>query len=334
MYKALLKDFYDGKATEDDLNNAFDEQYGQKMNDDIWEGILGENGLMREYYDDAQAKLDARLRETEAFDISSRIKAERDRQYEAFQNSIKSKRDENGINISVNIDAFKPDRMLNHTEQFNNDALNLIDAVNNERGFGKGVANALTDVDTYTALAELSRTKELIDILDKVEGDEALSEREELMLDAALNYFAVSSYYGDKLGRWYKAGQTTGASLPFIVQFMVTSGALAGVEAAVEGGAQSLGKKIVKNLIKHGNKKFAKALSSKAVTVPLATIGGLAEAGLEAGAMTAVFGMPKIEAGTQSRMLGEVNTTYNPETGEIEYLGRTNVQDEKTAKEK
>jgi hypothetical protein len=212
-YKALLKDFYAGKVTEADINNAFVEQYGQKMNDDIREGILGENGLMREYYDDAQAKLDARLRETEAFDISSRIKAERDRQYEAFQNSIKSKRDENGINISVNIDAFKPDRMLNHTEQFNNDALNLIDAVNNERGFGKGIANALTDIDTFDmGLAELSRTKELIEILDKVEADEQLSEKEELMLDAALNYFAVTSYYSNKLGRGYKAGQTTGAS--------------------------------------------------------------------------------------------------------------------------
>ena len=332
MYKALLKDFYDGKATEDDLNNAFDEQYGQKMNDDIREGILGEKGLMREYYDDASNKLEARLHARDAFDVSSRIKAERDRQYEAFQNSIKSKRDENGINISVDIDAFKPDRMLNHAEQFNNDALDLIDAVEKERGFGKGIGNALVDIDTYTALAELSRTKELIDVLDKVEGDEALSEREELMLDAALNYFAVSSYYGDKLGRWYKAGQTTGASLPFIVQFMVTSGALAGAEAAVEGGAKSVGKRIAKNLVKHGYKKFARDLSSKAVTIPLAMLGGLAETGVEAGVMTAVFGLPQIEAGTQRRMLGHVKTGYNPETGKLEYLGREQQQTEEEAR--
>ena len=332
MYKALLKDFYDGKATEDDLNNAFDEQYGQKMNDDIREGILGEKGLMREYYDDASNKLEARLHARDAFDVSSRIKAERDRQYEAFQNSIKSKRDENGINISVDIDAFKPDRMLNHAEQFNNDALDLIDAVEKERGFWKGIGNALVDIDTYTALAELSRTKELIDVLDKVEGDEALSEREELMLDAALNYFAVSSYYGDKLGRWYKAGQTTGASLPFIVQFMVTSGALAGAEAAVEGGAKSVGKRIAKNLVKHGYKKFARDLSSKAVTIPLAMLGGLAETGVEAGVMTAVFGLPQIEAGTQRRMLGHVKTGYNPETGKLEYLGREQQQTEEEAR--
>lgn len=332
-YKALVKNYYAGTATEDDINKAFDEQYGQKMSDEIWDGILGEEGIMHEYYKDAEDRLDARLRTNEAFDISSRIEAERDRQYEAFQNSIKSKRDDKGRHITVDVEAFKPDRMLNHAEQLNNDALDLIDAVNNERGFGKGIANALTDIDTFDmGIAELSRTKELIEILDKVEADEQLSEREELMLDAALNYFAVTSYYSNKLGRGYKAGQTTGASLPFIAQFMLTSGALAGAEAAVEGGAKALGKKIVKNLVKHGHKKFAKALSSKAVTVPLAMIGGALEAGAEAAVMTGVFGLPNIEAGTQRRMLGEVNTSYNPETGEIEYLGRTNVQDEKTAR--
>ena len=265
-YKSLMKDFYAGLATEEDIDNAFYEQYGEKMNKELSEGILGENGIMHEYYKDAEGRLDARLRTVEAFDISSRIQAERDRQYKAFQNSIKSKRDEKGIQINVDVEAFKPDRMLNHAEQFNNDALDLIDAVEKERGFGKGIGNALTDIDTYTAIAELSRTKELIDILDKVEGDEKLSEKEELLLDAALNYFAVSSYYGDKTGRWYRAGQTTGASLPFIAQFMITSGALAGVEASIEGGAKSVGKRIVKNLVKHGHKKFAKALSSKAVT--------------------------------------------------------------------
>ena len=76
-YKKWQKDFYSGMATEDDINNLFDEQYGQKMSDEIWDGILGENGIMREYYLDAENKLDARLRADEAFDISSRIEAER-----------------------------------------------------------------------------------------------------------------------------------------------------------------------------------------------------------------------------------------------------------------
>lgn len=90
----------------------------------------------------------------------------------------------------------------------------------------------------------------LKNVVEKADKGEKLSPSEEKLLDAAVTNMAVNAYYSSDLGRGYKAGQTTGASIPFMLEFAINP-----ISAAGEG--------IAKSILKYGMKKFGASAMKK-----------------------------------------------------------------------
>lgn len=93
----------------------------------------------------------------------------------------------------------------------------------------------------------------LKNVVEKADKGEKLSPSEEKLLDAAVTNMAVNAYYSSDLGRGYKAGQTTGASIPFMLEFAINP-----ISAAGEG--------IAKSILKYGMKKFGASAMKKGMS--------------------------------------------------------------------
>ena len=348
-YKTMMNDFYAGKATEDDIKTLFLETYGSKVNGEFYSAIASNGGMMHDYIIDAENKLKTKLAAEDAYGLKREVdeaKEEQSKQYATEYNEKYKKafgvypdedplRDLHAKGFSVSGAHINPpaEGNLAYASQFNDKALTLIDAVNNDKGFFGGLGDAVTDMDTWDlGLGEIARSTSLMNVLDKVEKDEELTKDEQLMFDAALNYFAVSAYYSDKVGRGYKAGQTTGASLPFMIQFLVSSGTTAAIDGALKAGANAVTKKIVKAMIKGGQKKLAKVVASDASKMVGKAIGGAVVSGIDAALLTSTFGIGKIEAGTLQREIGQVRTDFDSRTNQLKYEGRDNQQTREEAR--
>ena len=188
--------------------------------------------------------------------------------------------------------------------------------------FGKGFGQAVSDIDTWDmGLSQLIRSANLKKIVEKYEANgnnrDSLTESERALMDAAVTYISACAYNSDKLSRMYKAGQSFGESVPFMLQF-----------AVMPIGA--IKDKVAKGVLGYGIEQFGgKALQ----TAGQYTAGRMAaEAGtmllgnvVATGAMTGLFGIPKIAEGTISRMTGDIRPEFD-QNGRIVYGGRENQQ--------
>ena len=365
-YKKLVKDLSMGMATEEDFIKIFNEKYGKQINEDFWEGITSQGGVMHDYYNAAwrklnekataegvtgvEAQIDEYYRQKEE-DFENKVREEYKKKYGVYPeddkvfrlqddeqygfrwgrvNAIKQKLKEEGkgefqlsTGGTVNLDKdWVNEQLVRGAKQFSDDARKMIDAAVEEKGFFKGVGDAATDVDTFDmGLSQLIRNTRLMDVVKKVEADESLSKEEQLLMDSALNYFATSAYYSDKLGRWYKAGTTTAASMPFMIQFMLSSGALAAIDSATKTGVSAAMKGLTHAMVKWGKKKAAKTVVS--------SLSGLVSSVVGAAAVTALWSPAKIAAGGVERQIGDIKPELDGDA--YTYGGRENAQSAKEA---
>ena len=182
---------------------------------------------------------------------------------------------------------------------FIEDSRRLLKDVNSRNNFMGGVKSAAENVETWdNGLTSLNKNDQLLKAVKKFEKGQELTEDESLLLDVAANYMALSAYYSDKLGSWYKAGNVSMQSVPFMLQFMATP---------IEGAGNSL----TKALIKWGTKSFGKKVLAKAAQNAL----------VNAPAMTALWGGRKIAAGAAERQIGAVLNEVDPNNGLIKFNG-------------
>lgn len=231
-----------------------------------------------------------------------------------------------GASMSANT-AYKPEKdqelaLYHQSQQFLADAAKISDAAQKGEGFWKGLGKSLGDIDTWDfGISQLTRSANLKDIVEKYERGEQLTDAEKGLMDSAVAYMSACAYNSDKLSRLYKAGQTTGESIPFMLQFMVMP-------------VDALKNKIAKGILGYGIEQFggkaAQAAGAAAAKYTAKTalkeagtalIGNLAAAGVQ----TAAFGVPKIAEGAISRMTGDIQPTLT-EQGNIAYNGRRNQQ--------
>lgn len=239
-----------------------------------------------------------------------------------------------GASMSANT-AYKPEKdqelaLYHQSQQFLADAAKISDAAQKGEGFWKGLGKSLGDIDTWDfGISQLTRSANLKDIVEKYEKGEQLTDAEKGLMDSAVVYMSACAYNSDKLSRLYKAGQTTGESIPFMLQFMVmpigaikdkvAKGVLGyGIEQFGGKAAQAAGKAAGKAAAKAAAKYGAKTAFKEAGT---ALLSNLAAAGVQ----TAAFGVPKIAEGAISRMTGDIQPTIT-EQGNIAYNGRRNQQ--------
>lgn len=231
-----------------------------------------------------------------------------------------------GASMSANT-AYKPEKdqelaLYHQSQQFLADAAKISDAAQKGEGFWKGLGKSLGDIDTWDfGISQLTRSANLKDIVEKYERGEQLTDAEKGLMDSAVAYMSACAYNSDKINRRYKMGQTTGESIPFMLQFMVMPiGAIKDkVAKGVLGyGIEQFGGKAAQAAGKAAAKYGAKTAFKEAGT---ALLSNLAAAGVQ----TAAFGVPKIAEGAISRMTGDIQPTIT-EQGNIAYNGRRNQQ--------
>ena len=223
---------------------------------------------------------------------------------------------------------------ISGAKEFNEDAKEIIDAVEN-KGLGdffKALGRTATDMDTWDlGISALLRNGALLEVVEKADRKEKLTREEQLLMDAALNYMAVSAFYSNSLGRGYKAGTTSAASIPFMIQFALSAGALSAMEASLTGSAKAVGTKLINALAKHGMQKMANVTASEATkAIGKASVGMLSSL-IGAGALTAAWDTPSIASGSIERQIGDIAPVYNEEGNAFVYGGREHKQSPKEA---
>lgn len=161
------------------------------------------------------------------------------------------------------------------------------------RGFGKGLADSFTEANWDFGISDFQKNAALMTAAKKLNEGQELTEAENILLDAAAHKMASDMYYGDFLGRGYKAGLTTGQSLPFMLEFMMNP-----VSGSAEGGGSIIGKALAKKL----GEKITKEGVAKAASVAGRVVGDIASAA----AMTGTTGALSTTADAMQRRVGDI----------------------------
>lgn len=209
---------------------------------------------------------------------------------------------------------------LRAAQSYAKQAEDIVEAVRSNRNFfadfGVSFGKTITSADTWDfGVGQLMNSVALKNAADKADKGAPLTKDEELLLEAAANYMAVSMYYSDKVGRGTKAGQTTAASIPFMLEFLLTAGVGSAMANATTRG-----------ITRFATRMMGKKMANKAVSIGTEVtgkmIGDLAYAEL----LTNTFGTPKVIEGTVSRVNGTVMPTLNDKANGFEYAGRVGQQ--------
>ena len=178
-------------------------------------------------------------------------------------------------------------------------------------GLARGFADTAFDPKQWTlGISDMIGGIRLKNVVEKADKGEKLSPSEEKLLDAAVTNMAVNAYYSSDLGRGYKAGQTTGASIPFMLEFAINP-----ISAAGEG--------IAKSILKYGMKKFGASAMKKGMSKMRARLAGDA---LAAAGMEGTTGLARVTAGAQDRMMGNILFDVDKD-GNLTYGGREGGMD-------
>lgn len=178
-------------------------------------------------------------------------------------------------------------------------------------GLARGFADTAFDPKQWTlGISDMIGGIRLKNVVEKADKGEKLSPSEEKLLDAAVTNMAVNAYYSSDLGRGYKAGQATGASIPFMLEFAINP-----ISAAGEG--------IAKSILKYGMKKFGASAMKKGMSKMGARLAGDA---LAAAGMEGTTGLARVTAGAQDRMMGNILFDVDKD-GNLTYGGREGGMD-------
>ena len=176
----------------------------------------------------------------------------------------------------------------------------------NDSGFGRGLANSFTVSNWDFGISDLMQNAALMAAAEKYEKHMKLTDSEQALLDAAAHKMASDMYYGDFLGRGYKAGLTTGESLPFMAEFMINP-ASGGAKEGANVLTRALGNTIRSKIGAKYGTKVAREIVKRPVLKKAIQATGRVAGDLEASAlMAASTGAAGVMADTFDRMLGDV----------------------------
>lgn len=317
----------------EELSKLFIAQYGNKLETD-------RQNLYSEYLKEAQAALkqspyqkdwnrvNAHIATDQNKDLNSRIDSElekrtneiKQQKQSAPQSPLKLARDIMA-DRKGDIEVAKATKDLQAAKAFATQAEDMITSVRESKNFfadfGKSFGKTITSNDTWDfGVGQLMNSIALKNAADKADKGEPLTHDEELLLEAAANYMAVSMYYSDKVGRGTKAGQTTAASIPFMLEFMLTSGVGAAMTNATTRGITRFAIRMLGN----GARKKGVRIGAEVAGKTLSDIG-------YAELLTNTLSAPRIAEGTISRMNGSVKPQLNDSKDSFRYDGRTGQQE-------
>ena len=189
-------------------------------------------------------------------------------------------------------------------------------------GAARGLGQSAFDLRTWDfGLNDAVEAKNLLNILKKADNGQKLTANEQALLDAKATEAATLAFFGNEAGRGYKAGQVTGASLPFMVQLAVHP-------------AAALGKTSQGMMMRYMVKRFGTAALKRSLASRMLTLGakGAARLGGDIAAsalITSTTGAGNVTAETMQRMAG--NTKYNFTDKELKHIGYSGTKDREDA---
>ena len=181
------------------------------------------------------------------------------------------------------------------------DARNLLDASFKGSGFGRGVWDAVYDVDAWTAgLTELGKDVQLNRVYEKAKKGEELTASESRLLDAA-NYYTLAGALQQAYlpSEWYRWGQGLGGSIPYMLQFALTYGPASSV-----------------------TKGLARAVFKKLGGGTVGRVGGEVIHGMTTSAAQTPLNATNVASGTYRRMMGNAEVAVD-ENGVPVFIGMT-----------
>lgn len=182
----------------------------------------------------------------------------------------------------------------------------MIQAANDEKdgtflgGLGRGFRDETFNLDNWTfGVKGMRDGKACIDVMEKYERGEKLTKEEEILMDALASEAATQAYFSSELGKGYKYGSVTGASLPFMVDMMTGMGLVSGATKAASKG-------LMKWIAKKGLQAVAKGIKDSAIH-------------------TASFGAARVGENYLDRAKGNAKFDIDNE-GNVHYAGRKGME--------
>ena len=185
-------------------------------------------------------------------------------------------------------------------------------------GSWRGLAHAVGKVSTWdmgmTDMANNAMLYQAATDADR-QGIDNISQEERDLLNLAANTNAIQAKYGKDLGYGYAAGNITGESLPFMMEFILNP-------------ASRLGPTAVNRMMRVAVKRYGKAAVKAAAKKYLAAKIGTRVVGDIAGAavMAGTTGQGRVTADMLNRMTGDVQFREDG-NGRIVYDGREGAED-------
>ena len=275
------------------LNKQMMSRYGNRINDELQE--LNKKNTARQL-DELSAEVDKELERLPKATLPETASAGDIMQQAVnpFNNMLNNRRD-----LDESVPLYVARNMLD-------EARRVVEESKKEDGIGRFGRSLRDNTDTFSLMTlgmfNGDNEKLLNNVLRKYEKGEKLTSGEEKLLEASAVNLAVQAYYGSKLGRWYNAGQTTAASVPFMLEFAINP-------IAHSGNA------IAKSLLKFGLRRFGRAGSFAA------HVGGATGAAL---GMTGTTGAPRVASNAMERLnqnyeyyLDEDDNLHVQKTGDV-----------------
>lgn len=185
-------------------------------------------------------------------------------------------------------------------------------------GSWRGLAHAVGKVSTWdmgmTDMANNAMLYQAATDADR-QGIDNISQEERDLLNLTANTNAIQAKYGKDLGYGYAAGNITGESLPFMMEFILNP-------------ASRLGQTAVNRMMRVAVERYGKAAVKAAAKKYLAAKIGTRVAGDIAGAavMAGTTGQGRVTADMLNRMTGDVQFREDG-NGRIVYDGREGAED-------
>ena len=307
-YKAYAGQKYTSQAELDEankvINNLFITKYGEAINNDLQPYQQAYNNEMLSRYGvEVESGLNKIAKNEAAVNLgklSTSVNSELESIEKKIQDRTKAVRNENwkpGMPSSRDdqeLARLRGERTyLDGAQELIEDSEHILQAAKDEKdgtfvgGVLRGASDKLFDVDTWTmGVSDLVGNLRMKNVLEKADKGEKLTKAEEALLDAAVNNMAINAYYRSDLGRGYKAGEVTGKSLPFMLEFIINP-------------ISSSGNAIAQSLLSYGLKRFGiKTIGKNATKATARFIGDMAAAS----GMVATTGMPGVLGETVDRM--------------------------------
>ena len=312
---------WDTARLDEEAGREFSSLYGKRIDSD-WQAM----GYDERWYKELNSRYGGQLAEAEkqqtAADLAT-VGRDIDSLYGRLAHDKEQVRmGRKGYDADTYIRWNAREAMLDAARDQYEDAQRIVDEARRDTSWGKGrklaslgrgVSDIVGDIDTWTAgFTDLDNAQQLNTVLHKVEAGDDLTPEQTALMDALTYGMAARAAHIDDVSGWYKAGEVTGESIPFILEMLVnplSSAGSAATKTILKYGLRRYGLRSVASASRGLARRVAglgtrRGLSKALGAAAQGTVGlgrGLASGVARGAGMAATTGGGRVMAGAMQR---------------------------------